>query len=119
MKKRIKVREVIELMEKDGYRWTKGEFWGGLGSCAMGQVARNLGYDGVSTVTEVGFSINDALLRLTGDTDTSIIRYNDSRDTKSLAQVVEWAKERYEPFLDNEIVYEDGVTNRGHRYEDG
>lgn len=86
---KITIAEFIELLEKNGYPWTKFYTKNVFGeSCALGQVARNLGFENKNDIDYVVRSLDNSIHNMTG---YSIIIYNDTQ-AKSYEEVVKFAK---------------------------
>lgn len=106
--KTVSVQDIIDAMNKNGYKWHQGSWFGGdseiTGACIMQQAALNLGV--------VGYSLRDALnsrsRRGIGD---RIISFNDYEAT-SYEDALQYAIELLKPLV-KEVLYV-----RVHDYED-
>lgn len=108
----ITVKDVLDALDKNGFPWAKGRFLNANGaSCAMGQVARNLGIDldPESFMPESAvWSIHDQLCDLMYEDNRNyitIIDFNDSPSTTSLKDVQRYAHEKLDKFADRKIEY--------------
>lgn len=114
----VKVSQIVEAMEKNGFPWVKNamiSYTGG--SCAMGQATRNLFGDGiegyayqlVDGLDQLGYSDGDFPSISYGH---RIVRKNDDRETKTYQEVVDFTKELLAPLMDKEVIV------RNYAYED-
>ena len=104
---KLTIGEALEAMDKNGYPWDRGSFYGGMGaSCAIGQMGRNLGIDPQDTGKM--WKLHDAITTAVYKKDKimlfSIVGLND--ESKSWEEAKEKIHTVYDPYADLEIEVE-------------
>lgn len=99
--RKIKVKEALDALDKNGYPWTQGDFLTPSGaSCAVGQMARNLGLDAKDT--RVMWELSEALYHVLPEAAhlyggaRNITTINDRKAYTSYEQVVAAVHEVYD-----------------------